>query len=178
MRTLFAITYDTLSDAREAKDALKDLQEGATILLLDAVVVSRGKNGSVKLDQTVNTTAIGAASGALWGSLLGLLFLSPLVGAAVGAGAGAISGYSTDYGISDSFMKALGGKLEHDAATLFVLAADMTPDRVAKALSIKGGKVAYTSMPDDLEQRFSANFNSSNTVAEPELKMAVAALDQ
>jgi uncharacterized membrane protein len=178
MRTLFAVTYPTIIDARTARDKLKDMQEGATISLLDAVIVSRSKDGAVKLDQAFNMTAAGAASGALWGSLLGLLFLSPLIGAAIGAGAGALGGYTSDYGISDSFMKTMGEKLENDAATLFVLASDMTPDRVASALAISGAKVAYTSMPDDLERQFSEKFGVSNMMVEPELKNAVDSLDK
>ena len=57
----------------------------------DAVVAVRQPDGHVKLNQLVNTTAVGAASGGMWGALVGLLFLNPLLGAAIGAGAGALS---------------------------------------------------------------------------------------
>lgn len=160
MSTLFAITY---SEPQRAKDALAKLQaeqRGATISIVDAVIVTRTSDGGVKLDQMINTTAIGAASGALWGSLIGLLFLSPFAGAAIGAAAGAASGYFTDYGISDTFMKDLGARTSGASATLFILAAQMTADKIADVLGEPGASVLYTSMPDDLEVRFKSHFGS------------------
>jgi hypothetical protein len=41
--------------------------------------------GRIKLNQLVNTTAVGAVSGTFWGTLIGLIFLMPLAGAAIGA---------------------------------------------------------------------------------------------
>jgi uncharacterized membrane protein len=165
MKTLFAISYTTIDHARAALDRLKALQGGATISLADAVIVTRSADGAVKLDQSVNMTALGATSGALWGSLVGLLFLSPLLGAAVGATAGAVGGYFSDYGIADDFMRGLAQKQSGERVTLFILAADMTPDKVADALSIDGGDVIYTSMPDDVESRFKARFGAPATPA-------------
>jgi uncharacterized membrane protein len=158
MKTLFAITYPKVADAEAALEKLKAERKAETITLIDAVIVSRGPDGAVKLDQAVNTTAMGAASGALWGSLIGLLFLSPLFGAAVGATVGTVSGYFSDYGISDSFMKELGEKTSGTSATLFVLASQMTADRIADALGSPTASVLYTSMADDLENRFKSHF--------------------
>ena len=158
MKTLFAVTYADPEKARLALSELEELQAGATIALVDAVIVTRSEDGAVKLDQKINTTAIGAVSGAMWGSLIGLLFLSPILGAAVGAGAGALSGYATDYGISDSFMTKMAERMTGSSSTLFVLASEMTPDKVADVLNRHGGQVAYTSMPDDVEDRFKARF--------------------
>ena len=163
MSTLFAVTYP---DPQRAKDALAKLQaeqRGATISIADAVIVTRSSDGGVKLDQMVNTTAIGAASGALWGSLIGLLFLAPLAGAAIGAAAGAASGYFSDYGISDTFMKDLGARTSGVSATLFILAGQMTADKIADVLGEPGASVLYTSMPDDLEARFKSHFGGSST---------------
>jgi uncharacterized membrane protein len=158
MKTLFAITYDDAPTARAALQDVQGLQQGATISLIDAVLVSRTPDGAVKLDQSVNTTMMGAASGAMWGSLIGLLFLSPLLGAAVGATAGALGGYATDYGISDEFMKSVGQRLAGRSTTLFIMASAMTPDKVANTLGRHGGQIAYTSMPEDVEERFKSRF--------------------
>lgn len=162
MKTLFAINFPMIEHARGALDKLKDLQKGQTITMADAVIVTRNAEGAVKLDQSVNTTAIGAMSGALWGSLIGLLFLSPMLGPAIGAAAGAAGGYTTDYGIADDFMKSLGERQRPNSVTLFVLAADMTPDKVASTIGTNAGEVIYTSMPDDLEQRFKSRFAKSS----------------
>jgi uncharacterized membrane protein len=70
MKTLFAVTYPSAADARAAMAKLADLQKGQTITVMDAVIVSRSSDGAVKLEQSLNTTAMGAVSGALWGSLI------------------------------------------------------------------------------------------------------------
>jgi uncharacterized membrane protein len=160
MKTLFAITYPTMDEAKAALARLAELQKGQTITLADAVIVTRSEDGAVKLDQTMNTTAVGALSGALWGSLIGLIFLSPLIGAAVGAAAGAASGYATDYGISDEFMTAMGQKMSGVGATLFIMATNITVERVAEAIGSPTAQVVYTNMPDDLETRFKSKFSA------------------
>ncbi len=177
MITLFAVTYPSSIFCREALITLEELQRGAAIMIIDSAIVSRSKDGSVKLEQAVNTTTAGALSGGFLGSLLGLLFLTPLTGAAVGATMGAARGYTTDFGISDTFMMDMGKKIEADAATLFVLASEMTADKVASALAVNSGQVAYTSMPEDIESRFREKFNKAGAITEPELGRAVAALE-
>jgi uncharacterized membrane protein len=174
MKTLFAITYPAAASARAALEDVQAMQKGATISLVDAVLVTRTPDGAVKLEQSVNTTAIGAVSGAMWGSLIGLLFLNPLLGAAVGATAGALSGYATDYGISDEFMTTMGQRLAGHTTTLFILAADLTPDKVADALARHGGEIAYTSMPDDIEERFRSRFEPNRRATAETSAMASA----
>mgnify|MGYP003342005384 CR=1 FL=1 len=46
------------------------------------VVIVLEKDGSIKLNQLFNTTAIGGVSGAFWGALIGMVFMMPLAGAA------------------------------------------------------------------------------------------------
>jgi uncharacterized membrane protein len=164
MKTLFAVTYPSKDEAKSALSKLSELQKGETITLSDAVIVFRGADGSVKLDQAVNITAVGALSGAVWGSLIGLIFLAPAVGAAVGAATGAASGYFSDYGISDDFMKSMVERVTGESATLFVLATDMTVGKVADAIGSPSAKVLYTSLPDDLEMRFRNRFGEQAAV--------------
>src|SRR3954467_10706430 len=107
MADLIIIAYDSEETAEAARKKLFELQKEYVIELGDAVVAVRQPDGHVKLNQLVNTTAMGAASGIMWGALIGLLFLNPLIG----AGAGAISGRYTDIGIDDEFMKEATGAL-------------------------------------------------------------------
>lgn len=154
MRSLFAIVFDQRQAADAALNEIKAMQNGAVLQLHDAVFVSRTPDGGVKLDQSVNTTAIGALSGAFWGSLIGLIFLSPLLGAAVGAAAGGLSGYMSDYGVNDEFMTKLGNRLAPGRTVLFVLASDVTPERVAQALEPFRGELFYSSFSPEVEDRF------------------------
>lgn len=177
MKTLFAIVYDSQDSAERGQKTLFDLQKGATISLVDSVIVTRSPDGGIKLHQLVNTTAAGALSGAFWGSLVGLIFLAPALGALVGAATGALGGYATDYGIDDGFIRETSEKLAPGKSALFVLAADMTTEKVGEALGKAGGEILYSSMPEDVEQRFKAQFSQKSVAAEPEIQAAAAALD-
>src|ERR1700760_360902 len=106
MSDLIAIVYPSEAKAEEVRQKLLKLQAEYLIEINDAVIAVK-TDTSVRLNQLVNTTALGATSGSFWGLLVGLVFLNPLIGAALGAGAGALSGALTDFGIKDSFMKEL-----------------------------------------------------------------------
>lgn len=154
MKSLFAIVFDDKARADAALEEIKSMQQGAVLTLHDAVFVSRTADGGVRLDQSVSTAAIGALSGAFWGSLIGLIFLAPLLGAAVGAAAGGVSGYLTDYGISDDFAQKMGNRLAPGRVALFILASDVSPERVASALEPHRGELFYSSFSPETEDRF------------------------
>src|SRR5271169_3696676 len=118
MADLVEITFPSEEKAEEVRQKLLSMQKEYLIELGDAVIAIKQPNGHVKLNQLVNTTAIGAASGALWGTLIGLIFLMPLVGTAIGAASGALGGKLTDTGIEDNFMKEVGADLQAGNAAL------------------------------------------------------------
>ena len=130
MSDLIAIVYPTEAKAEDVRQRLFKLQREYLIKFSDAVIAVKTEAGPVKLNQLVNTTAIGAASGSFWGLLVGLLFLNPLIGVALGAASGALGGKLTDYGINDAFMKELSETLQPGKAALFVLVQEMTADKV------------------------------------------------
>src|ERR1700754_1183544 len=96
----------------------------------------RDASGKVRLKQSVNLTATGAASGglsgAMWGSLVGLLFLNPLaglvLGGAIGAGSGALAGSLNDYGIDDGLIKQLADTIPTNSSALFLLIRKAQPE--------------------------------------------------
>jgi uncharacterized membrane protein len=112
----------------------------------------KNDKGAVKLNQLINTTAVGAASGSFWGLLIGLLFLNPILGVALGAASGALGGVLSDFGINDRFMKDLSTKLQPGNAALFVLIKHMTADKVLKEIKDLGGEVLKTSLDDSKEK--------------------------
>jgi uncharacterized membrane protein len=152
MSDLVVIEFDTEAKADEVRQKLLAMQQEYLIELGDAVIAIKEPNGNVKLNQLVNTTAIGAASGAMWGTLIGLIFLNPLLGAAVGAASGAVGGKLTDVGINDQFMKEVGHTLDSGKAALFVLIRKMTTDKVLEEVRGVGGKVIQTSFDHTKEQ--------------------------
>jgi uncharacterized membrane protein len=135
MSTLVVVGYDEPFKADEVLLKLRKLQREYLLDLEDAAVAIKDEHGKVKLHQTLNLTAAGAASGGFWGSLIGLIFLNPLMGFAVGAATGAISGALTDVGIDDNFMKDLAATMTPNSSTLFVLVRKSTPDKVLDELT-------------------------------------------
>lgn len=152
MSDLVAIVYPSESKAEEVRQRLLKLQKEYLITLNDAVIAVKTQDGTIKLNQLVNTTAMGAASGSFWGLLIGVLFLNPLVGVALGAASGALGGALSDFGINDSFMKELSSSIQPGNAALFVLIKNMTADKVLKEIQDAGGTVLKTSLDETKEQ--------------------------
>ena len=156
---LIAITYETRQQANASREALAELAREHLIELEDTAIAYKDASGHVRLDQTVNLTASGAANGGFWGLLLGLVFsvptggaaLFPLLTTAFGAGVGALSARLNDFGINEQMMKKLGEEVEAGKATLFVLARKVSYDKVVKHLGKFEGKVLRTSLPEDIE---------------------------
>lgn len=145
MSDLVVIAFPSEAKAEEVRHKILDLQKDYLIELGDAVIAVKQPNGTVKLNQLINTTAMGAASGAFWGTLIGLIFLMPLAGAAIGAASGALGGALTDVGINDAFMKEVAETLQSGNAALFLLIRKLTTDKVLADLKGVGGTVLRTS---------------------------------
>jgi uncharacterized membrane protein len=156
MSNLVVVAYDDEQTAERVLDTLGRLQKDYLIDLEDAVYVTKGQDGTVKLHQSMNLAGAGAASGALWGGLIGLLFFMPVVGAAIGAGTGALGGKLTDIGVDDRFAKDLGERLRPGTSAVLALVRRSTPDKVLPELQQYGGQVLQTSLPHDAEERLRA----------------------
>jgi uncharacterized membrane protein len=152
MADLVVVSFPSEEKAEEVRAKLLEMQKNYLIELGDAVIAVKRENGSIKLNQLINTTAAGATSGAFWGMLIGVLFLNPLIGAALGAGAGALSGKLTDVGINDNFMKEVAEVLTPGSAALFLLIRKFTADKVIEEVRGIGGTVLRTSFDHTREQ--------------------------
>jgi uncharacterized membrane protein len=151
MSDLIAIAYPDQATAERVRDRLAEAIKAKVIEIDDAVVVTRGGDGKVELQQA-SAAGAGAAGGAVWGGLIGLLFLAPLLGMAVGAAAGAAGGAMADYGVDDDFMKELGEKLTPGSAALIVLVRSMTPDKILPNIQ-EQGHVIQSSLSNEAEAR-------------------------
>jgi len=156
MSDLVVIAFPSEAKAEEVRHKILDLQKDYLIELGDAVIAVKQPNGTVKLNQLINTTAMGAASGAFWGTLIGLIFLMPLAGAAIGAASGALGGALTDVGINDAFMKEVAETLQSGNAALFLLIRKLTTDKVLADLKGVGGTVLRTSFDHTKEDALRA----------------------
>ena len=153
MSELIVIVYPSEAKAEEVRQRLFKMQREYLLTLSDAVIATKSPDGHVKLNQIVNTTALGAVSGSFWGLLIGAIFLMPALGAAVGAASGALGGALTDFGIEDAFMKDLAGSIQPGSAALFILSQKMTADKVIEGIKDAGGVVLKTSLDRTKEQQ-------------------------
>ncbi|MEZ0370187.1 MAG: DUF1269 domain-containing protein [Candidatus Sericytochromatia bacterium] len=151
MRHLLAIAYPDLIQAEHTRLKILEMQKEYLLQLEDIVIAVKQLDGKLKLNQAVDLTAAGAVQGGFLGLLVGLLFLNPLLGIAVGAVSGAVAGALGDIGIDDEMMREMATELNPGGAILFVLAYDITLDRVLADLAGAGGKVIRTSLCHDDE---------------------------
>ena len=86
---LYIAAYPDAGAARGDWDAIKQAASDDVIKVDGLVLVSRGSDGKINVDDDFHTARKGAAWGAVGGAVIGLIFPpSLLAGAAVGAGAG------------------------------------------------------------------------------------------
>lgn len=153
MSNLVAISFEEKKTAFEVRDKLRSLQREYLISMEDAVVVTKNAKGKIKLHQSYNLTAMGAAGGGFWGALLGVIFMNPLAGAAVGASAGALSGACSDIGISNDFMKRCAESLKNDSSALFLLIHKGNFNKVLPELEKFEGTLIQTSLSDEADEK-------------------------
>jgi len=161
MSELIVLGFDDADKADAILNRLVQLEKEYLIDLEDAVIAIRDESGKVRLKQSVNLTAAGAASGglsgALWGSLVGLIFLNPLaglvVGGAIGAGSGALAGSMADYGIDDGLIEKLVETIPVHSSALFLLIRKVQPEKVLAEFKGEHARLLRTSLSPEQEAR-------------------------
>ena len=90
---LYIAAYSDQDAARGDWDAIKQLANDDVIKVDGLILVSRGGDGNIKVDDDFHLARKGAIWGAVGGAVIGLIFPpSLLAGAVVGAGVGAGTG--------------------------------------------------------------------------------------
>jgi uncharacterized membrane protein len=172
---LIVIGFEGKHRAAEVLSQVVGLNASWTIDLKDAVAVYRTDDGRLRVDESVQpTTKEGAAWGGILGGMIGALLLAPFTGglstavAASTVGFGAVSGGVTGaliggadaeswkeaYGISDDFVRQVGGMVQPGQSAVFVLARAYDPAQVVEKFTGYGGKVLRSTLPKDSEAKF------------------------
>ena len=171
MSELTVVAFEGKHRAAEVLQQLQDLNEDWVIDLNDAVAVYRTGSGKLRVEQSVEpTTKEGAGMGGLLGVMVGALLAAPFTagvsvpataaaiagtGAAMGGITGAAIGaddaatWKDRYGISDEFVKQVGGMVQPGQSALFVLARASNPATLAERFRGYGGKVLRTTLRPD-----------------------------
>jgi uncharacterized membrane protein len=175
MAELMVVGFEGKHRAAEVLNQLETMSISSPSDLKDAVAVYRTDDGRLRVEESVQpTTKAGAASGAVLGGLIGAVVMAPFtLGAsaaaaavAVGTGAvtfgvtGAVLGaegaaqWKEATGISDDFVKEVGGMIQPGQSAIFVLARVSDPARVAEQFRGYGGKVLRTTVPPEAAAKF------------------------
>lgn len=174
MAELIVVGFDGIRRAAELLDRLEMLNCIWVIELKDAVAVYRTDDGQLRIDKSVYpTTKEEAIWGGGLGALVGGVLLSPLAamiavpaaaaavglsGAAIGATGGAALGYNEattreSYGISEEFVKRVGGLVQPGHSALFTLVQAGDPDVIAAQFRGAGGTILRTTLkPDEMKK--------------------------
>jgi uncharacterized membrane protein len=127
--------------------------------VLDAAVVSWPQGTkSPRTRQLHNLIAAGASSGMFFGMLFGLIFVTPLFGMAIGALSGALGGAFRDYGIDDTFIKAIRSQVVEGTSALFLMTSGAVLDKVVDALKDEDFEILATNLTNEQEQQLRAAF--------------------
>jgi uncharacterized membrane protein len=175
MAELIVVGFEGTHRAAEVLDQLQRLNADVALDLQDAVAVYRSWNGRLRVDQsmyptTKDETAWGGVLGALVGALVALpaaaLASVPAAAAALGIGGAAlgmtsgavmafddVTTWRDTFGISDDFVKDVGGMVQPGYSAVFALARAADPATVAERFRGYGGKVLRTTLPPEQSRK-------------------------
>jgi len=149
--TLFGLQFDSISRAQQFMLALGELRQAKKLHLADAVLVMKGDDGHVRVQETIDPQpGRTALSSAMWTGLLGLLVGGPvgwIAGIGIGAGVGAVTAKVIDLGVPDDWVDWFKLAVEPGSAIVVVLASDI--DQSALAAEVRrfpGVQLVHTTL--------------------------------
>jgi uncharacterized membrane protein len=144
---LWAVGYDDVARAEQARDELLRLEDTHYLILEDTAIVVRLPDGSFKVDHESLPTWKNILGCSIAGFLAGLVVLQPLGGAAIGAAVGAAgSALGHGIGIGDDFIREVQALMKPGTAALFVLDDEGDMDVILYRLRGLGGTVLKTNV--------------------------------
>jgi uncharacterized membrane protein len=159
MATLVVFKFPTAEGAQTMLYSLENLQKQQLIQIQDGAILTWPAGASKpKTQQLTSLTGVGALGGAFWGMLFGLLFFIPFFGLAVGAAIGALMGHFAHYGIDESFIDQVRGKITPGTSALFLLSSGAVVDKVAAAVKGQQFEIIQTNLSKEQEDKLRADF--------------------
>lgn len=147
--TLIAADFADADVALEAYEALKDVQDGATVKIEGAVVVKRDADGKLEVQKvTDHSTREGLGWGAVAGAVVGVLFPPSILGSVlvVGAGGGII-GKLRERHHKKELAEELQDAIEPGHSGIVALVSDPGEVKIRKALE-KADKIVEKAVDD------------------------------
>ncbi len=171
---LIVVGFHGKHRASEVLGQLEQLTYDWSLQMKDAVAAYRTDDGRLRIDQSVQpTTKEGAGYGAFIGAMIGALLAAPFTGglsaaaaaATLGVGAataGTIGGaigaedadtFKREYGISDDFVKEVGGMIQPGDSAVFAVVRGGNAEQMAEKFRGYGGTILRTSLSPKVAQR-------------------------
>jgi uncharacterized membrane protein len=171
---LMVVGFHGKHRASEVLGQVEQLTYDWSLQLKDGVAAYRTDDGRLRIDQSIQpTTKEGAGYGVFIGSMIGALLAAPFTGGlsaaaaatALGAGAataGSIGGaigyedadtFKREYGISDEFVKEVGGLIQPGDSAVFAVVHGGNPEQMAEKFRGYGGTILRTSLSPKVAQR-------------------------
>jgi uncharacterized membrane protein len=145
MHDLLALTFNDLSAAKGAREALRKLQHEHLLVLEDAAVLMCDANGKVHVhNELTREVKQGAGIGAMIGLLVGFLF--PVLGIVVGTVGGAIYGATTDHSIEKSFVESVKSALKPGTSAILLVVEKFDKSALETALAPFHGTIFSTTL--------------------------------
>ena len=134
--TLIIADFADPDSAKEAYDALKSIEDGRTVDVEGAIVVTKSTEGELTVQKvTDHSTGRGATWGAIGGVALGIIFPPSILGSAVVAGlAGAAIGKGRNVRHKHQLAEDLQEAIDPGHSGLVALVADPGAVKIAKAI--------------------------------------------
>lgn len=171
---LIVVGFHGKHRASEVLGQLEQLTYDWSLQMKDAVAAYRTDDGRLRIDQSVQpTTKEGAGYGVFIGSMIGALLAAPFTGglsaaaaaATLGVGAataGTIGGaigaedadtFKREYGISDDFVKEVGGMIKPGDSAVFAVIRGGNAEQMAEKFRGYGGTILRTSLSPKVAQK-------------------------
>jgi len=174
MHDLIVVGFRGKERASAVLTQLMDLAYGGTLDLFDGVAAHRTDDGKLRIDDSIQPLPRESAGlGAVFAAWLAALIAGPFTSglsvaaaagitgaAAVGAGAlgAAVGGHNAatskeKHGISDEFVKQVGGMIQPGDSAVFAVLEAKNRERVIEEFHGYGGTVLRTTLPPDVVER-------------------------
>jgi len=134
--TLFVADFNDTATALEAYEALKEIEDGASVEIEGVLVVKKGEDGTLEVQKvTDHSTRRGLGWGVVGGVVLGVLFPPSIIGSAVVLGAGgAAIGKARNLHHKKEIAEELQDAIAPGHSGIIALVSDPGEVRIRKAL--------------------------------------------